>query len=67
MHHVLNLISHHDPDLQQDPGPSGPTTIMKSVLSSTVDPTNAFSTAWRMSSSETPCLRELAKISARQV
>jgi len=42
---------------------SGPTSITKSVWSSERPPASEFSTAWRMSSSEIPCLRALARIS----
>jgi len=42
---------------------SGPTNIAKPVSSSERPPAREFSTACRMSSSEIPCLRALARIS----
>lgn len=53
MNCVFDVVGDDDADLDQFPDWSGPTSITKSVWSTERPPASEFSTAWRMSSSET--------------
>ena len=63
MDHVVVVVVRDDADLEEPTGSSGPMIMEKSGWSGTAMEATAFSNAWRMSSSEIPCLWALGRIS----